>query len=288
MSPENVWVVDMISDACKTHAADYTIDQHWRDYTPDEHARWRTLFARQTKVLVNRAAPEFLQGVEGFGMASDGIPDFRRLNVILGQRTGWCIVAVSGLVPDEVFFDHLANKRFPATRFIRDADQMDYIQEPDVFHDIFGHVPMLLNPVFADFMQAYGRAGLKAMDAGCLENLARLYWYTVEFGLIRTAQGLRIYGSGIVSSRGEAIYCLDDATPNRVVFDAVRVMRTNYRIDAFQEIYFVINAYEDLFAALKRGIGSRYAAANDMRCLRPGDHARNDVAVLRHGVRKGD
>lgn len=277
----------MISDTCSEHAADFTIDQRWCDYTPDEHARWRTLFARQSKVLVNRATPEFLQGVEGFGMASGGIPDFHRLNVILEQCTGWCIVAVPGLVPDDVFFDHLANKRFPAARFIRRSDQMDYIQEPDVFHDIFGHVPLLLNPVFADFMQAYGLAGLKAMDVGCLENLARLYWYTVEFGLIRTKKGLRIYGSGIVSSRGEVVFCLEDSTPYRVLFDPVRVMRTNYRIDAYQEIYFVINAYEDLFAALQSGMASRYAEANDMRCLMPRDHARDDISVSRNAVREG-
>ncbi|MBL4615360.1 MAG: phenylalanine 4-monooxygenase [Magnetovibrio sp.] len=281
----------MISDTCIDAdgevGSDFVISQRWRDYTPDEHARWRTLFARQAKILVDRAAPQFLHGVEGFDMASGGIPEFGRLNVILQQRTGWSIVAVPGLVPDEVFFEHLANKRFPATRFIRRADQMDYIQEPDVFHDIFGHVPMLLNPVFADFMQAYGRAGLKAMGVGCLENLARLYWYTVEFGLTRTRQGLRIYGSGIVSSRGEVIYCLEDATPNRVLFDAVRVMRTNYRIDAYQEIYFVINAYEDLFAALKSGMRSRFTAANDMRCLKPSDHARDDIAVSRNAVREG-
>jgi len=260
---------------------DFTIAQRWGDYTPDEHARWRTLFARQEQTLVNRGAPEFLAGVKEFGMAAGGIPDFQCLNDVLNQRTGWTIVAVPGLVPDDVFFKHLANRQFPSTRFIRRSDQMDYIQEPDIFHDIFGHVPLLLNPVFADFMQAYGRAGLSAMGVGCLENLARLYWYTVEFGLIRTRRGVRIYGSGIVSSRGEAMYCLDDRTPKRVVFDSVRVMRTAYRIDRYQDIYFVINAYEDLFAALQGNMEARYAAANDVACLTPGQSVEGDVAVRR-------
>src|SRR5262249_19921086 len=155
----------------------------------------------------------------------------RRLNAVLESATGWRIVAVPGLVPDAVFFAHLAQRRFPSTRFIRRRDQLDYLEEPDIFHDICGHVPLLMNPVFADYMQAYGQGGLKASRLGHLRHLARLYWYTVEFGLIATPAGLRIYGSGILSSAGESVYCLDDPRPLRLGFALERVMRTRYVID---------------------------------------------------------
>ena len=175
-----------------------------------------------------------------------GIPDFKRINEELRKLTGWSVVAVPGLVPDEVFFDHLANRRFPAGRFIRQPHELDYLQEPDVFHDVFGHVPMLTDPIFADYMQAYGEGGLRALGRGQLHNLARLYWYTVEFGLMETPQGLRIYGAGIVSSRAESIFALDDPSPNRIGFDLERVMRTPYRIDDFQQVYFVIPSLKAL------------------------------------------
>ena len=196
-----------------------------------------------------RLPREYLDGLRGLGVAAAGIPDFRRLSDILDRATGWRIVAVPGLVPDECFSRFLADRRFPSTCFIRRRDQLDYLQEPDVFHDIYGHVPMLMNPVFADYMQAYGKAGLKALRLGYLRQLARLYWYTVEFGLIATPEGLRIYGSGILSSAGESIYCLDDQRPHRVRFDLRRVMRTQYRIDRYQETYFVIDDFDQLFAA---------------------------------------
>ncbi len=178
-------------------------------------------------------------------------PIFARLSDVLERTTGWRIVAVPGLVPDAVFFAHLARRRFPSTCFIRRPDQLDYLQEPDVFHDICGHVPLLMNPVFADYMQAYGEGGLKAQGLGHLQHLARLYWYTVEFGLIATPAGLRIYGSGILSSAGESIYCLDDPRPHRLGFDLRRVMRTRYRIDRFQETYFVIDDFAQLFEATR-------------------------------------
>ena len=231
--------------------ADFVIEQNWGAYGAEEHAVWRTLFHRQQAVLQSRACAEFLAGVRELGVVADAIPDFRRLDEALGRATGWSIVAVPGLVPDAVFFEHLANRRFPATCFIRRPDQLDYLQEPDVFHDIFGHVPMLMNPVFADYMQAYGQGGLKALGLGSLHHLARLYWYTVEFGLIATPEGLRIYGSGIVSSKGESLYCLEDARPNRLGFDLMRVMRTRYRIDDFQTTYFVIRDFAELFEATR-------------------------------------
>src|SRR5436853_4070397 len=231
--------------------ADHTIEQNWGAYTEDEHAVWRLLFERQQKLLKPRACREYLDGLQQLGVAAHGIPDFRRLSDILDPATGWRIVPVPGLVPDDVFFAFLARRRFPSTCFIRRRDQLDYLQEPDVFHDLYGHVPMLMNPIFADYMQAYGEGGLKALSLGALHHLARLYWYTVEFGLIETAAGLRIYGSGIVSSKGESVYCLEDPRPNRLGFDLMRVMRTKYRIDDFQVSYFAIRSFDQLFEATR-------------------------------------
>ena len=232
-------------------ASRFTIEQRWQDYSEEEHAIWRLLFERQQRLLVGRACPEFLDGLGALGIAAGGIPDFRQLSDVLDAATGWRIVAVPGLVPDDVFFAFLARRRFPSTCFVRRRDQLDYLQEPDVFHDICGHVPLLINPVFADYMQAYGQGGLKALSLGHLEHLARLYWYTVEFGLIDTREGLRIYGSGILSSAGESVYCLDDPRPNRIRFDLRRVMQTRYRIDDFQQTYFVIDDFQQLFDATR-------------------------------------
>lgn len=230
---------------------DFTIEQDWQGYSEEQHAVWRLLFERQQQVLVGRACREYLDGLGALGVAARGIPEFRRLSDALERATGWRIVAVPGLVPDAVFFAHLARRRFPSTCFIRGRDQLDYLQEPDVFHDICGHVPLLMNPIFADYMQAYGEGGLKALGLGHLQRLARLYWYTVEFGLISTSAGLRIYGSGILSSAGESVYCLDDPRPRRIGFDLRRVMRTRYRIDRFQETYFVIDDFAQLFEATR-------------------------------------
>lgn len=226
---------------------DFTVDQNWESYSDEDHAVWRELFDRQAALLPGRVVPEFMRGLEFLSVAADGIPDFKRLNELLGKATGWSIVAVPGLVPDEVFFEHLANRRFPATRWIRDRAQLDYLEEPDLFHDVFGHVPLLANPVFADYMQAYGKGGLRASGKGALQYLARLYWYSVEFGLIQTPEGLRIYGAGIVSSKTESIFALESDSPNRIHFDLERVMSTRYRIDDFQEVYFVIESFQQLF-----------------------------------------
>jgi phenylalanine-4-hydroxylase len=234
-----------------TVGSDCTIEQNWQMYRQEEHAVWRFLFERQQRLLVGRACREYLEGLAGLGVAANGIPDFRRLNDILDRATGWRIVAVPGLVPDDVFFAHLARRCFPSTCFIRRRDQLDYLQEPDVFHDICGHVPLLMNPVFADYMQAYGEGGLKALGLGHLQHLARLYWYTVEFGLIATPAGLRIYGSGILSSAGESVYSLEDPRPARLHFDLRRIMRTRYRIDDFQQLYFVIDDFQQLFDATR-------------------------------------
>ncbi|HET8727662.1 MAG TPA: phenylalanine 4-monooxygenase [Alphaproteobacteria bacterium] len=263
--------------------ADFTIDQDWESYTGQEHATWRTLFDRQARLLQGRATPEFLDGIHALEIAADGIPDFRRLNDMLGRATGWQVVAVPGLVPDGIFFEHLANRRFPSTCFIRRPEQMDYLQEPDVFHDVFGHVPLLVNPVFADYMEAYGKGGLKALGQNSLHYLARLYWYTVEFGLIRSPEGMRIYGAGILSSKGESVFSLDDAAPNRIAFDLVRVMRTNYRIDDYQETYFVIDSFDRLFEETAPDFTALYARLKGMEDLQPGDVLPED-RVLHRGT----
>jgi phenylalanine-4-hydroxylase len=227
-------------------AADWTIPQDWQHYTPEEHATWDTLFARQAKLLPGRASEAYLRGLDVLKLSKPGIPDFEELSERLMKLTGWQVVAVPGLVPDDVFFDHMANRRFVAGNFIRRPNQLDYLQEPDVFHDVFGHVPMLADPVFADYLAAYGRGGQRALGLDALRYLGRLYWYTVEFGLIAEPEGLRIYGSGIVSSYAESQFALDDPSPNRIGFDLARVMRTEYRIDDFQQNYFVIPSFDEL------------------------------------------
>ena len=227
-------------------APDWTIPQHWERFTAEEHRVWDILFARQQELLADRAVHAFHEGLDILRLSKPGIPDLEELNERLFARTGWTVVSVPGLVPDDVFFDHLSKRRFPAGNFIRSASQLDYLEEPDVFHDVFGHVPLLAQPAVADFMQALGEAGLDALRLGALDRLSRLYWYTVEFGLIREAGGLRIYGSGIVSSYGESIFALDDPSPNRIVFDLERVMRTEYRIDDIQQNYFVVPSFDEL------------------------------------------
>tara|TARA_R110001606_G_scaffold155424_3_gene297620 strand:+ start:4596 stop:5462 length:867 start_codon:yes stop_codon:yes gene_type:complete len=240
-------------------AADFTIEQDWASYSAAEHDRWDRLFRRQLEVTKGRASRTALDAMAALQLSASGIPDMEQLSDRLEAITGWRVVPVAELVPDEIFFDHLANRRFPAGAFIRPEAEFDYLQEPDIFHDIFGHVPMLANPVFADFMQAYGKGGQRAMELGQLHNLARLYWYTVEFGLIREADGLRIYGAGILSSPNETVFALEDDSPNRVGFDLARIMRTKYIIDDFQQTYFVIDSFEALLEACYKDFGDVYA-----------------------------
>ena len=230
-------------------ATDWTVAQDWSHYTAEEHATWDMLFQRQRALLPGRAADAYLRGLDVLALSKPGIPDFEELSERLMKLTGWQVVAVPGLVPDDVFFDHMANRRFVAGNFIRRPDQLDYIQEPDVFHDVFGHVPMLADPVFADYLEAYGRGGQRALELGALKQLGRLYWYTVEFGLIDEGDGLRIYGSGIVSSAAETRFALESDSPHRIAFDLKRVMRTDYRIDDFQQNYFVIPSFDALLRA---------------------------------------
>jgi phenylalanine-4-hydroxylase len=230
-------------------AADYTIDQGWGSCTPEMHDRWRRLYARQTALAQRHAAAQVLSGLAALDCA-EGIPDFARANRTLSAATRWQIVAVPGFIPDECFFDHLANRRFPVTNWIREEHELDYLVEPDVFHDFFGHVPMLLDPTFADFMQAYGRGGARAMAMNALPMLARIYWYTVEFGLIDEGGGLKAYGAGIVSSAAELVYSTEDTDVLRLAFDPVRIMRTAYEIDRMQRCYFVLDSFAQLLDGL--------------------------------------
>ena len=225
---------------------DWTIPQNWERFTPAEHRVWDTLFARQSATLRGRAVSEFFDGLDVLRLSKPGIPDFDELNERLFARTGWTVVSVPGLVPDDVFFAHLSARRFPAGNFIRAADSLDYIEQPDVFHDVFGHVPLLAQPAVADFMQAMGAAGLAAMRAGALHRLARLYWYSVEFGLALEDGHPRIYGAGLLSSFGESRFALESPEPSRRPFDLRCVLRTRYRSDAFQQGYFVIPGFDAL------------------------------------------
>jgi len=228
-------------------ASDYTVLQEWDRYSDADHETWRILYARQIQLIERHAAPEFVAGALALRASPERIPRIDATNRILGEATGWQIVAVPGLIPEHQFFAHLANKCFPVTVWIRRRDELDYLSEPDIFHDFFGHVPLLTNPTFARFMQAYGEAGPKAIAAGGLKMLARLYWYMVEFGLISTDAGLRVYGAGILSSKGETVYAAESRKPNRIRFDLERVMLTDYLIDDFQQTYFVIDSFEQLF-----------------------------------------
>jgi phenylalanine-4-hydroxylase len=229
-------------------AGDYTCDQGWADYTAQDHDLYRRLHERQAAQLPGLACDEFIDALRLLGAPSQ-IPRFDELSQRLKAATGWTIAAVPGLIPEEAFFALLAERRFPVTRWIRRPEEFDYVVEPDVFHDLFGHVPLLFDPVFADYMQAYGAGGLKASRLQACEQLARLYWYTVEFGLIDTPKGLRAYGAGILSSAGELPHSVKSAEPQRIRFDLERIMRTRFRIDSFQSTYFVIDDFKQLFDA---------------------------------------
>ncbi|MCB5363784.1 phenylalanine 4-monooxygenase [Pusillimonas sp. CC-YST705] len=259
----------------------WVIDQNWENYTAQEHGVWKTLFERQSRLLPGRACKAFLENMQHLPMRPDEIPDFRRLSEVLMRHTGWQLVAVPGMVPDEVFFTHLANRRFPVGQFIRSPEQLDYLQEPDVFHDVFGHVPMLMNPALADFLHAYGQGGLRAQKLGALDQLARVHWYTVEFGLLQEDGALRIYGAGIASSRTESVFCLEDPSPHRIRFNLERVMRTHYRIDDFQECYFVLRDLDELLELAQVDFAPLYQSSAQQAVLQPGDILASDELYTR-------
>jgi phenylalanine-4-hydroxylase len=254
---------------------DGVVEQDWAAYTSREHELWRRLHARQAALLPRYACREFTDSLACLDFG-DAIPRFDRVNPKLAATTGWQIVAVPGLLPDRTFFGHLAQRRFPVTVWLRKPEEFDYIVEPDIFHDFFGHVPLLFDPVFADYLQAYGQGGLKADALGAIEMLARLYWYTVEFGLVETPAGLRAYGAGILSSGGELPYCIESASPRRIAFDLLRIMRTRYKIDTFQETYFVIRDFRELFEATAPDFAPYYEKLAGLALLAPGEVVDSD------------
>lgn len=267
--------------------ADYTVAQDWLAYSPGMHDRWRRLYTRQSALAARYAARQFLSGLTCLDCA-DEIPCFDDVNCVLQSTTGWRLVAVPGFIPDKAFFAHLAERRFPVTYWLREERELDYLVEPDVFHDFFGHVPMLLDPAYADFMAAYGRAGDRAMAMGALDMLARLYWYTVEFGLIDEGAGLRAFGAGIVSSAGETVYSVENPDVLRLRFDPLRIMRTAYHIDTFQSCYFVLGSLGQLVSELVAlDFGPIYAQWRDCPPLpadrvQPGDRLYKPALATEH------
>jgi phenylalanine-4-hydroxylase len=223
----------------------YVVEQDWSRYGADEHALYRRLFERQAKLVPRYACPEWIAAIAELDSARE-IPRFDAISRKLRPATGWEIVPVPGLIPDDAFFTHLAQRRFPVTVWLRRPEEFDYIVEPDVFHDFFGHVPLLFDRTYADHLHEYGKGGLKAMRLDAVKLLARLYWYTIEFGLVRTPAGVRAYGAGLLSSGGELAYCVDDTRPQRLSFDLERIMRSDYQIDRYQERYFVIDSFGQL------------------------------------------
>jgi phenylalanine-4-hydroxylase len=260
---------------------DYLVDQGFETYTADDHATWRTLARRQREILKGRIADQFLDGLDRLGIGEAGIPDFREMNKMLHAATGWEVVAVPGLIPDLAFFRLLADRKFPAGFWIRKPEQIDYIEEPDIFHDVFGHVPLIMQPIYADYLEAYGKAGLVAAEHGALKRLARLYWYTVEFGLAQTPEGLRIVGAGIASSPGETLFSLESPSPNRVGFELGRVMRTLYRIDDYQETYFVLDGVETWPALDLDRLIPLWKELDEQADLEPGDIRAEDRVLTR-------
>lgn len=258
--------------------ADYTCPQNWASYTEADHDTYRRLYERQTALLPGLACDTFIEALPSLGV-KDRIPRFEEINERLVPATGWEIVAVPGLIPERPFFDLLAHRRFPVTDWIRQPDEFDYIVEPDVFHDLFGHVPLLFNPVFADYVQRYGAGGLKAHDLGAGELLSRLYWYTIEFGLIRQAGALRAYGAGILSSSGELRHSVTSPQPQRIALDLLRCMRTRYKIDDYQATYFVIDSFEQLFDMTAPDFAPIYEAVRSLGELEPDATIASDSSI---------
>lgn len=216
------------------------------DFTAEENETWKILYERQIKTVQQRACDEFIEGLEKLNMPIHKIPQCDDISNVLQPATGWSVVPVDTLIPLEKFFSLLANRQFPAASFIRLREELDYLQEPDIFHEIFGHCPLLTNMAYADFIQWYGETALR-LDHKTQSLLGRLFWFTIEFGLIQTAKGLRIYGGGILSSYQETVFALESDIPQRFPFDLQHILDTAYRYDQIQKCYFIINDLNDLF-----------------------------------------
>lgn len=258
--------------------ADFTVDQHTVVYSEAEHALWRRLYARQSQMLQTYACREFRDGLALMD-AADGVPDLDAVNARLEPVSDWRLVAVPGFIPDEQFFRHLAARRFPVTVWLRTPEEFDYLVEPDIFHDFFGHVPMFFDPRFAEYAQRYGEQALRLLERGALPLLARLYWYTIEFGLIDGDEGLRVYGAGILSSGGETPYAIESAEPVRPRLDLARCMRTEYRIDSFQKTYFVVRSFDELTEMMSRDLSTLVAQLQAQPLLAAGQLYDGDTNV---------
>lgn len=261
-------------------ASDWTMPQNWDAFTGEEHAIWDTLVSRQIDSLDGLACEAFLAGMDILRLSKPGIPDLAEVNLRLEATTGWQIVAVPGFVPNDAFFRHLSERRFPAANFLRSADCLDYNDEPDMFHDLFGHLPTLTDPIFADFLVAYGKAGLRAQTFGADDFLSRLYLHTVEFGLVRENGGIRAFGAGLLSSYSETVHALTSPTARRLRFNLPRVMRTEYLFDEFQRTYFVIESFENLLKETEEtDFEPIYGALRSQPLLAPDDEYETDELV---------
>lgn len=260
------------------------IEQNWGAYSATDHKTWGTLFNRQIETLKGFVCDEYFEGIQRLHLGAAELPDFERMNKFLRAATGWEVLAVPGLIASRPFFSMLANKQFPAGTFIRTPEQLDYLEEPDIFHDVFGHVPLLSHPAYASYMQEYGRAGLRAMDHKGVKYLARLNWYTIEFGLIKDSGGIKAYGAGIMSSYGEAKYVKNDPSAHFLQFDLERVLRTGYYIDDFQATYFTIDSFDALFEeCIERPFVPLYEECRAKPTLSPFEILPSD-RVLRKGT----
>ena len=232
-------------------ADDWSMPQNWDQFSQSDHARWSEFAAKQTEALEGMACGAFLEGVRALELDKLGVPEFEKWNERLSSLTGWEVVAVPGVIPNEPFFKMLAERKFPVANFLRQGPSFEYNDEPDMFHDVFGHMPMFIDPTFGEFMTAYGRAGLRAEKMGMSDWLGRLYLHTVEFGLIHEGGGLRAYGAGLMSSLGETVHALTSHEPRRLHFDLERLMRTDWPFDTFQPTYFVIESFEALLEEME-------------------------------------
>ena len=260
------------------------IDQNWGAYSAADHNTWKTLYNRQLETLKARVCEEYLEGLKTLHLVAETVPDFAQMNKHLRAATGWEVLAVPGLIASKPFFSMLANRQFPAGTFIRTPEQLDYLEEPDIFHDVFGHIPLLSNPAYANYMQEYGRAGLAALEHKGIKFLARLNWYTIEFGLIKNNGEVKAYGAGIMSSYGEAKYLFNDPSANWLQFEIDRVLRTGYYIDDLQASYFTIDSFESLFKqCIERPFIPLYEKFRAMPALTPFEIVEGDT-VLRKGT----
>lgn len=237
-------------------------------YDANEHQVWHELMSRQVPVVKGRACDEYLRGVELLHLSDDAIPQCPDVSKVLQSITGWSLEPVPALISFDRFFKLLANRKFPAATFIRRKEELDYLQEPDIFHEVFGHCPLLTNQAYADFTETYGKLGLHATPEDRV-MLAKLYWFTIEFGLIQSSSGLKIYGGGILSSKSETIYALDSDVPLRKPFDILDALRTPYRIDIVQPVYFYIQSFDDLFKLIDMDLMGYIKEARQLGMYKP-------------------